>query len=59
MKALVKLDGQDFQYQWQLEESLATLEPEWHPLEDTILNKHHNKEIQSRLALIEEVFGES
>jgi PiT family inorganic phosphate transporter len=56
MEALIKLDGQDFQYQWQLEESLAELEPEWHPLEETIVNKHHNKEIQSRLELIEEAF---
>ena len=57
LSALNKLDGQEFEYQWQLEESLARLEPEWHLLEDITLNKHHNKEIQSRLALIEGAFN--
>jgi len=56
LSALKKLDGQEFEYQWQLEESLARREPEWRLLEDITLNKHHNKEIQTRLALIEKAF---
>lgn len=54
--ALLKINGREYQYRWQLEENLAALEPEWHLRERTILNKRHNKEIELRLALIEDEF---
>jgi PiT family inorganic phosphate transporter len=56
LEALLEIDGRDFQYRWQFEESLAELEAEWQLLEDVVLNKRHNKEIKLRLALIEDEF---
>lgn len=57
LSALRKLDGNSYQYRWQLAEDLARLDSSWETLEETVLNKRYNKEIQLKLNLIMRVFG--
>lgn len=56
LTALRKIDGQDYRYRWQFEDSLAALEAEWQLRESGVLNKRHNRDIQLQLALIEGEF---
>lgn len=56
LAALLAIDGHEYQYRWQFEESLAALDAEWQLLDRNVLNKRHNNDIQTLLGLIEDEF---
>ena len=50
------LSGQYFNHDWQLENALGKVDKDWLPLPSTVLNKQKNKELQSRIQILERVF---
>ena len=54
LQALQALDGKTFDYQWQMENALASLSPEWRPQPDTVLNKQNNNRLYDQLSYLVE-----
>jgi PiT family inorganic phosphate transporter len=57
LSALGSLVGRSFEYPWMLADALAEKDPEWQPLEDTPINKLHNKQLKQRLQYLTSVFA--
>ena len=57
LSALGSLVGRSFEYPWMLADALAEQDPEWQPLEDTTINKMHNKQLKQRLQYLMSVFA--
>ncbi len=57
VKALTKLHDRFYEHPWQLEHDLALLTPEWKQGEALVINKQHNKKIQTQLRILMPLFA--
>jgi len=57
LKALKMQDGRVYEHPWQLEQDLASRSAEWQLREDLVINKQHNKEIQTQLRILMRLFA--
>ncbi|MDH5748095.1 MAG: inorganic phosphate transporter [Rhodospirillales bacterium] len=56
-EGLTAVSGRRFEHTWEVSEALAAAAPDWRILEQTMLNKKHNKEIQEKLDYIYLMFS--
>ena len=56
LDAVIALDGQTYQYKWQLAEALAEQSVEWRLKPTDVLNKHYNQRINQRLDALYRLF---
>jgi glycosyltransferase involved in cell wall biosynthesis len=59
LEALSKLEGQTFNFAWQLGDSLAEISPEWIVLGGGLKNKLHDRKIKQKLAYLYRNFQRS
>lgn len=55
--AVRALEGRSFRHRWQMADALAAQTPEWRLIEDTKVNKLHNKRVRLLLAYLERTFA--
>ena len=53
---LESLAGRRFMHRWEIENTLAAMNPEWSLLPQSVLNKKKNKQITEQLQLVEGIF---
>ncbi len=53
---LKSLTGKEFNHRWEIENTLAEMNPEWIKLPATVLNKQKNKKISEQLKIVESAF---
>ena len=53
---LKSLTGKEFNHRWEIENTLAEMNPEWIKLPATVLNKQKNKKISEQLQIVESAF---
>lgn len=53
---LKSLTGKEFNHRWEIENTLAEMNPEWIKLPATVLNKKKNKKISEQLQIVEGAF---
>ena len=53
---LKALTGKEFNHRWEIENTLAEMNPEWIKLPATVLNKQKNKKISEQLQIVESAF---
>ncbi len=54
--AVKRLAGVRFDHVWQLERILASISPDWHRMENTTVNKLHNKELERKIQYLVRYF---
>ncbi|MBL6945024.1 MAG: inorganic phosphate transporter [Rhodospirillales bacterium] len=57
LRAINALSGQSFRHKWQVAERLAQSSPDWQLLEETTVNKIHNKQINRQMSQVFRTFG--